>query len=276
MLQASISKKLKIEGFGLHTGGYSSLILHPEGPDTGIWFVYRGKSIRAHFLNVVDTTRATSLGSDGVLIRTVEHLLASLYILGIDNLTIELIGNNELPILDGSGFHYFRLLRGNIRHFNKPKELASIQKPIKVELDKASITAIPCEKPVFSYAGFIKGLFDLREVYFKGFAPQVIYARTFCYLEEVNNLLSQGFGKGASDKSVLVLHNGKPVNAKMRYIDEPLRHKLLDLIGDFALFGARATFCIRSLMGNHRLNIELLKSLSLFATFSKSSFVSTP
>ncbi|MEN3034528.1 MAG: UDP-3-O-acyl-N-acetylglucosamine deacetylase [Aquificaceae bacterium] len=276
MFQASISKTLEIEGTGLHTGSYSKLIFHPEAPNTGIWFFHRGKKIKAHFINVIDTQRATTLGKDGVFIKTVEHLLASLYILGIDNLSIELIGGSELPALDGSGFYYFKLFKNHIVRFNEPSNVAYIQKPVEVKLGKSIIVAKPCERQVFSYSGFIKGLFDFKEVSFKGFAPQIIYARTFCYYEEVRELLSKGFGKGASFDSVLVLKDGKPIRGKMRYADEPLRHKLLDLIGDFSLLGARAGFCVSSLMGNHKLNIELLKSLSLSATFSRSFSVSTP
>ncbi|MEJ7554537.1 MAG: UDP-3-O-acyl-N-acetylglucosamine deacetylase, partial [Aquificaceae bacterium] len=111
MKQKTILKEVEFEGIGIHSGEVSRIVLRPEGENTGIRFLVKGTYIPANYRYVQGTDHATVLGKDGVKVSTVEHLLAVLYMLGVDNLTIEFIKGQEVPILDGSGYYFYKALK---------------------------------------------------------------------------------------------------------------------------------------------------------------------
>ncbi|MFN3813516.1 MAG: UDP-3-O-acyl-N-acetylglucosamine deacetylase [Aquificaceae bacterium] len=282
MRQGTIVEEIFFEGIGIHSGLSSKVVLHPERENTGIRFLKDGVIVPARIEFVINTDHSTDLGKKGVLIKTVEHLMAVLYMLGVDNLTVELIEGFELPILDGSGYGFYKLLKDRVLLLNEERQNIELKERIQVKNCSAYIQAVPYDTFSASYTGSVKGFFENRTVKFKGNIKDVVHARTFCYDYEVEHLFKRGLARGGSLKNAVVLGNGFVYNkGGLRSHDEPLRHKLLDLIGDIALLGKIIKGHVMSYMGGHGLNYEFLKHLSqTMGSFSKtvliSSSVSTP
>ncbi len=279
MVQRTISKEVEFEGVGIHSGEVSKIVLHPEGENKGVRFLIRGTYIPANYRYVLSTDHATILGKEGVRVSTVEHLLAVLYMLGIDNLTVEFIKGYEVPILDGSGYQFYKTLKGLVLDLKAQAKVFEIKESFEVRNCKAYIRAEPFEGFCVIYKGFVKGIIEEGVAQYCGNAKEVVFARTFCYEEEVEYLLQRGLAKGGSLKNAVIIGKGFVYNPEgLRSKDEPIRHKLLDLIGDLSLLGFRIRGKVFSYLGGHTLNYEFVKSLaesSLSTSFTSSS-VSTP
>ncbi len=278
-MQATLKDTLVFEGIGVHSGEVSKALVHPEKENTGIRFLVKGVYIPASYRYVVSTDHSTVLGFEGARVSTVEHLMAVLYMMGIDNLTIELIKGYEVPILDGSGYYFYKELKDRVYTLSEPARILSIEDRFEVKNCKAYISAEPADAFEVIYTGYVKGLIELSSVNYSGNIRDVVFARTFCYDYEVEYLMERGLAKGGSLKNALVIGNGFVYNPEgMRSKDEPLRHKLLDLIGDLSLIGCRLKGKVSSHLGGHSLNYELVKTLaeSSLSTISTSSCVSTP
>ncbi len=279
MLQATIKDRVSFEGVGIHSGEPAKIVLHPEKENTGVRFLIKGEYLPASYRFVISTDHSTVLGVGDKRVGTVEHLLAVLYMLGIDNITIEFVKGWEVPILDGSGYYFYRELKDKILTFKEPARVLVIKGRHEVKNCKAYIQAESYEGFQAVYTGFVKGMIERASVLYEGRAKEVVFARTFCYDHEVEKLLQMGLAKGGSLKNALVIGDGFVYNPEgMRSKDEPLRHKLLDLIGDLSLLGFRIRGKVHSYMGGHTLNHLFVKSLaqSCFSTSSKSLCVSTP
>lgn len=279
MKQKTIIREVEFEGIGIHSGEVSKIALHPEGENTGVRFLAKGTYIPANYKYVLSTDHATLLGKDGVKVSTVEHLLAVLYMLCIDNLTIEFIKGQEVPILDGSGYYFYKTLKNLTIELEDDASVFEIKKPFEVRNCKGYIRVQPYEGFCALYKGYVKGILEEGTAQYCGNAREVVFARTFCYDEDVELLLQNGLAKGGSFKNAVVIGNGFVYNPEgMRSKDEPIRHKLLDLIGDLSLLGFRLKGKVFSYLGGHRLNYEFVKSLaeSSLSTSLISSSVSTP
>lgn len=279
MRQKTLLKEVEFEGIGIHSGEISKIVLHPEEENKGIRFLIKGEYIPANYKYVLGTDHATLLGKGDVKVSTVEHLLAVLYMLGIDNLTIEFLRGYEVPILDGSGYYFYKELKDKTLELSQEARFLKIEKGLEVRNCKAYIRAEPSENFCVVYEGYVRGLLERAKVKYCGNAKEVIFARTFCYEEEVEYLLQRGLAKGGSLKNAVVIGKGFVHNPEgLRSKDEPIRHKLLDLIGDLSLLGYRIKGRIISYGGGHSLNYQLVKSLaeSSFSTTFTSSSVSTP
>ncbi len=279
MRQKTISKEVEFEGVGIHSGEVSKIVLHPECENTGVRFLLRGTYIPANYKYVLGTDHATLLGKDGARVSTVEHLLAVLYMLGIDNLTIEFIKGQEVPILDGSGYYFYKSLKDIGLELEEEAKVLEITEGFEVRNCKGYIQAQPYEGFCALYRGYVKGILEEGTVQYCGNAREVVFARTFCYREDVEFLLQKGLAKGGSLKNALIIGDGFVYNPEgMRSKDEPLRHKLLDLIGDLSLLGYRLKGKVISHLGGHSLNYQFVKSLveSSLSTRAMSSSVSTP
>ncbi len=282
MNQRTLKENLSFEGVGIHSGTFAKILLHPEREDTGIRFLKDRVYIPANFRFVVSTDHSTDLGKDGVVIKTVEHLMAVLYMLGVDNVTIEFVKGFEVPILDGSGYYFYKFLKDNVINLNAPASIVEINHSFEVRNCKANIKAIPYQGFSAVYVGGLDGFFEERSVEFNGNVKDLVFARTFCYDYELKHLINRGLAKGGSLKNALLLGRGFVYNrGGLRSEDEPLRHKLLDLIGDLALFGRRIKGRVISHKGGHTLNHQFVVGLESFlsnlsdTTFTSSS-VSTP
>ncbi len=236
---------------GLHSGAPVNLRILPAPANTGI--VFRrvdldGFEVEAVGRNVARVSYATSLMKKGVLISTTEHLLSALVGMGIDNAFVEL-DNLELPILDGSAQPFVELIRKvGVRKQRRPRTYIRISRALELRESNKFIAIYPAETYSVSYTinfphpliGHETFSLDLsNEQYVSNIAP----ARTFGFLHEAEAMRQQGLIRGASNENALVLTKKSLVNPPLRFQDEFVRHKILDLIGDLALFG-------RQILGN--------------------------
>ncbi|MFA5138526.1 MAG: UDP-3-O-acyl-N-acetylglucosamine deacetylase [Elusimicrobiota bacterium] len=277
-VQNTIQKETGLEGVGLHTGNPSRIIFRPAPPNTGIRF-FRSDlpdcpMIPARLSCVVATVRGTNLGLGDAKVHTVEHVLAAVTGVGIDNLDI-IIDANEPPAMDGSARPFFNALlsAGVQRYPDQPKRHLHIREEVCYE-DKGSVyRALPCEHfeihatLLHDHPLVPKLEFSLR-VEPESFAAEVAGARTFCFEHEVAFLRSQGLAQGGSLENAVVIGKDQiHTNAEgLRYPDEFVRHKVMDLIGDLTLIG-RSLLKVRveTVRPGHAHNIEFAKLLNLSA-----------
>lgn len=268
-LQRTLKREVSFEGIGLHTGRYSRVCLKPAPRDTGIIFIRKDKdlAIRASLSSVTDTAFSTTLGYNGVKIRTVEHILAALYGLGIDNLFIEINGP-EIPILDGSSIELTNLiLKGEIAKQSKKRPYIKITNPLVLTDGHASIVALPHNGRHITYRihfnhhllGEQKLSLELTE---ENFIINIAPARTFGFLKDVDYLKAKGFARGGSFDNAIILGESGILNSSgLRFRDEFVRHKILDLIGDLSLAGFPIYGHIIASKSGHATNLKFLKKL---------------
>jgi len=297
-LQRTIAKQVSLSGIGLHTGTSCTMTFVPAPENSGIKFVrvdLGGRpEIPANADFVVDISRGTTLGLGTAKVYTVEHVLAAIVGLQIDNITIELDGI-EPPICDGSAMPYVeKLTEAGFVTQEAPKDYLVIDQTVMYHNDeeKIDIVALPMnsyrismmvdyENPVLGSQH--TGLFDLEKEFVTEFAP----ARTFSFLSEVEMLADKGLIKGGSiDNAVVIIdremdeagwkrfksklnlpedlnlsHEGFLNNNKLRFKNEPVRHKLLDLMGDLALIGTPIKAQILAARPGHKANVEFAKKI---------------
>lgn len=270
--QRTIAEPVECAGVGLHTGVFARLRLLPADEDAGIAFVCRvdGRRIEipARPEAVVGAERATTLAQGGACAATVEHLLAALFGLGIDNARAELDGP-ELPALDGSAAPWVALLRrAGIREQAAPARVLRLAHALELCQGGRWIRAEP-------YAGFALEVaieyahpaVGRQEFAIEGsdperFAREIAPARTFAFAEELSGLRAAGLARGGSlDCAILVGPHGVVNPGGLRFPDELVRHKALDLYGDLALLGSRLEARIRVERGGHRLHHALVAAL---------------
>jgi UDP-3-O-[3-hydroxymyristoyl] N-acetylglucosamine deacetylase len=268
-LQRTLKREVSFEGIGLHTGQYSKVRLRPASRDTGIIFIRTDKdlAIRASINSVTDTAFSTTLGYNGIKIRTVEHILAAIYGLGIDNLFVELNGP-EIPILDGSSIELTNLiLKGEIAKQSKKRPYIRIINPVVLTDGYAKIVAFPYNGRRITYMihfnhhllGEQKLSLELTE---EKFVMEIAPARTFGFLKDVDYLKANGFAKGGSFDNVIILGESSILNSSgLRFKDEFVRHKILDLIGDLSLAGFPIYGHIIASKSGHTTNLKFLKKL---------------
>ncbi|HTZ19228.1 MAG TPA: UDP-3-O-acyl-N-acetylglucosamine deacetylase [Dissulfurispiraceae bacterium] len=268
-LQRTIKKEISFHGVGLHTGKYSTVKLKPAPRDTGIVFFRsdRDAIIRAGLNSVIDTAFATTLGYDGVKIRTVEHLLAAASGLGIDNLFVDIDGP-EVPVLDGSSTGLVGiLLEAGIAKQAKKITVLKVTSPVSYEDAHCRVVALPYEGRRFSYfmsfnhkvLGNQDFTVDITEA---NFAKEIAPARTFGFLKDVERLRANGLAMGGSlDNAVIVDDEGILNASGLRFNDEFVRHKILDAVGDFSLAGMPIEGHMIMEKSGHSANVNFLKKL---------------
>ncbi len=238
MKQRTLKDRIEFEGVGIHTGERSRIILHPEPENTGVRFYRKGVYVPALPEFVVNTFHSTDLGREGVVIKTVEHLMATLHLLGVSNLTVEVEGGSEVPILDGSGYFYYRELKDKVAKQTEDAQILEIDEPITVKRGRTYIKALPCSCFEITYEGEFETYFGRQRYTFRGNIRDIILARTFCFEHEIEFIRKNGLGRGGSLENTLVIGKEGVYNeGGLRYRDEPVRHKVLDLIGDLYLLG---------------------------------------
>ncbi|MEW6053948.1 MAG: UDP-3-O-acyl-N-acetylglucosamine deacetylase [Nitrospirota bacterium] len=268
-LQRTLKQEIKFEGIGLHTGRYSKVCLKPAPRDTGIIFVRIDKdlAIKASIGSVTDTAFATTLGLNGTRVKTVEHVLAALAGLGIDNVYIELNGT-EIPILDGSSLELTSLiLNAGIAKQSKKRPYIRITHPVALTDGNAEIAVFPYHGRRITYRihfnhhllGEQQLSLDLTE---ESFTLEIAPARTFGFLKDVEYLKANGFARGGSFDNAIILGETGILNATgLRFKDEFVRHKILDLIGDFSLIGYPIYGHVIANKSGHTTNLKFLKKL---------------
>ena len=269
--QRTIKDETSCTGIGLHSGHPVNLTIKPGPADTGITFIRKDlpsrPEIKAAFENVVDTTLSTTLGSNGFRVSTVEHLMAALFGLGIDNARVEVDGP-EVPIMDGSAAPFIFLLRSaGIREQKSPKRFVVINRPFEIREGARSVRINPSKELKITYAiGFNHPLlrdqsFELR---FSGkdFVKEISRARTFGFLRDIQTLRENGLALGGSLDNAIVIDDFRILNEDgLRYKDEFVRHKILDFLGDLAILGCPVIGHFVVNKSGHALNHQLLKKL---------------
>lgn len=271
--QKTVKNLVAIEGVGLQTGCKTKIILKGAPADSGINFIRADLPARPA-ISVKDVSldncssgrRRTVLRKSSAEINTTEHLLAAIYALGINNIEVETYGK-ELPGLDGSANGYVEAIEraGIIEQDASARELV-VEKEVGCTNKGASLTAFPHKDFRISYflsypVKSIGEQFLSLDISADTFKKEIAPARTFCMVKEAFLLKFLGFGKGADNKNTLVMGKSGPMGNSLRFSDEPVRHKILDLIGDLSLIGMPIKAHIVAVKSGHSLNLELVKKL---------------
>ena len=272
--QHTIREQVSCCGVGLHSGRTANLTIKPAPPDTGIRFLRtdmdRKVSINAHMDKVVDTRLATTLGHNGTTVSTTEHILAALKSSGIDNVAIE-VDSAEVPIMDGSAEPFIRLLkRAGKTKQDRLRKILRITSPIHYTDGDCTISVTP-------YQGFrITGEIRFDDTLIKTqkynleltadrFYQEIARARTFGYVEQVEELWANGLALGGTLENVIAIHwNRKSILNEdgLRYHDEFIRHKVLDLVGDLALLGCPILGHVTSFKAGHAQHLGLMEAIA--------------
>ena len=274
MWQQTLKQQIKIEGTGLHSGCSSVLTLKPSAENTGIVFsrAQNGKNVKipALYNQVADTRNCTCLGQDGVLISTIEHLMAALYAAGIDNLEIE-CSNQELPIMDGSGKVFYEILqKAEKTTQNAPRKYLKVLRSVTFTDDKGNSIEL---KPNNGKALHIR--FDIEfpskivghqtfdnDITADAFAAAIAPTRTFCEKYQIDYLRSIGLIKGGSLDNAVVLDGDNILNPEgFRVQNECVNHKVLDAVGDLYTSGYFILADVKANRTGHFHNNEVLKKL---------------
>lgn len=273
--QRTIKEPVRIEGIGLQTGKSVDVNLKSSPANSGINFIRTDlpnkpllniQSLAFGEKNLKERRTTLGLGIGPIEIHTTEHLLAALSGLFIDNIVIE-IDNIELPGLDGSAKGFIDALKSaKIIEQDAPKKVLKIKEPVWCGDKDALLLAVPDEDFKISYTLSYNNP-SLGTQFFsvilnaENFESQIAPARTFCLEEEALELLKRGLGKGANYENTLVIGKNGPINNRFRFPNEPVRHKILDLIGDLYLLGMPIKGHIIAVKSGHKLNMELVKKL---------------
>jgi UDP-3-O-[3-hydroxymyristoyl] N-acetylglucosamine deacetylase len=270
--QQTIAEKVSCTGIGLHSGAPTQLVLHPARAGEGISFLRTDArtpvEIPARSSEVSSTRLATTLGHGDASVRTVEHLLGALYGLGIDNVRIEVDGP-ELPVMDGSAAPFVYLIRsaGVFRQRERRRSLR-LRRPIEVRDGDRSIRVEPARELRVRYAvdfehpAIRRQELELAPLDAERFDREIAAARTFGFLRDVRALWSAGLARGGSLDNTVVLDETRVVNPQgLRWPDEFVRHKVLDLCGDLALLGLPLIGHVHVERGGHALHQQLVAAI---------------
>jgi UDP-3-O-[3-hydroxymyristoyl] N-acetylglucosamine deacetylase len=271
--QRTLKNVIKATGVGLHTGEKVYLTLRPAAPDTGIMFrrvdLDEPLEFPAHADYVGDTRLSTSLSREGHTISTVEHLLSAFAGLGIDNAWVD-VSAPEVPIMDGSSSPFVFLIQSaGIEEQAAPKRFIRVLKTVLVEDGDKWARFDPFEGFKVSFGiEFDHPAFRDRpnsvDIDFSStsFMKEVSRARTFGFMNDIENLRAQGLALGGSQQNAVVVDNYRVVNEDgLRYDDEFVKHKVLDAIGDLYLLGSSLIGAFSGYKSGHALNNMLLKAL---------------
>lgn len=266
--QTTLNKEISFQGVGLHTGENIALRVLPAPANTGIVFVgSEGVRIPAEAGLVVSTFLATTLGRDDARISTVEHLLAALAGMGVDNAIVEVDGT-ELPILDGSSAPFVKkILEAGLREQREERMVLLVRRPFSVRdgMKEATFWPAPGFRVSYSIDFAHPAIGEQRwdGVIAPGiFARDLAPARTFGFLKDVEQLQASGLARGGSLENAVVLDETRVLNPEgLRFPDEFVRHKVLDAVGDLALAGRPIVGHLVAHRAGHDLNQRLVREM---------------
>jgi UDP-3-O-[3-hydroxymyristoyl] N-acetylglucosamine deacetylase len=267
--ERTIRTAVECSGIGLHSGASVNLRILPAPAGTGIVFRRSdldGFEVEAISRNVAKVSYATSLMKQGVLISTTEHLLSAFVGMGVDNAYVEL-DNLELPILDGSAQPFIDMITAaGLRQQRRKRVYLKILRPYEVREGDKTIGIYPAENYTVSYAiNFPHPLIGNErfqvELSNGSYVEQIAAARTFGFLEQQQAMLNLGLIRGASRANCVVLTRAGLDNGPLRFGDEFVRHKVLDLIGDLALFGKRILGYVRADRAGHAMHTAIVSRI---------------
>ncbi len=271
--QRTIKSSAELEGVGLHTGATVHMKLAPGEPDTGLVFVRTDlpdePPIPANLAHTEQNPRRTTLRNGKAEVNTVEHFCAALMGMGIDNLEVSLDGP-ELPGLDGSALPFLEALQEcGVSEQKAPRATYEVHEPVTVSAGDASVTIVPHDGDdlVLAYTLDFPGTsvgsqYYCVDVNEEAFRTHLAPARTFCFESEVEELRKHGLGQGADFQNTLVIRNGSVLENELRFDNEFVRHKILDLLGDLFLCGVDLKGKVHATKSGHSANRLLVQELA--------------
>ncbi len=272
MNSLTLSKSIKFDGVGLHTGINSSITLKPAKINSGIYFnrIDKNTIIPAKWNNVVSTKFSTNLGVNNIEVKTVEHLLSALAGLHIDNCEI-CIDNVEVPILDGSSKVFVdEILKVGLSEQKSSQKILQVLKPVKFKCDYGFAELLPNELDQeglnINLESSFEGKYEDQDIKIRNlngnYIDSISKARTFGFFHEIEYMKSQNLIKGGSLDNAIVIKDKKPLNKEgLRYENELMRHKVLDVVGDLYLSGYSITGTYKGYKTGHYITNNLLKEL---------------
>jgi UDP-3-O-[3-hydroxymyristoyl] N-acetylglucosamine deacetylase/3-hydroxyacyl-[acyl-carrier-protein] dehydratase len=268
--QKTISKPVSFSGIGLHTGSLTTVTFKPAPENAGITFfrvdLDGSPAIPANIDNVVDVSRGTTIGIGDAKVHTVEHALAAMVGLGIDNLNIELDAE-EIPNGDGSSLPVMAALqKAGIVEQSADKQFITVDRPVDYRQGDVTLSILPADELRVSMTiaydhvaiGTQYASYTITE---DTFTREIAPARTFCFLREVKMLQEKGLIRGGSLESAVVIGDDTILNDELRFPDEFVRHKILDLIGDMYLLGRPVKGHVVGVKGGHEKNVLFSKQI---------------
>ena len=267
--QRTLRRSTVVYGLGLHSGQRTGMTLQPLPPDSGIHFITlpTGIEIPAHVGAVADTDYATTLSGEGESIRTVEHLLSALHACEVGNLLIKVHG--EIPVLDGSALEFCRLLE-ELGLEDQPAPLREVVIDRRYEVNGGDGEKLLAIEPAegFSVSYLLRYPPPLGEQYydfhltdFATYEREIAPARTFGFMKDLKMMNELGLGSGGRLDNFILVGDDEVINTELRFPDEFVRHKILDIVGDLYLLGYPIRGKVTARLTGHRDNIALLKKI---------------
>lgn len=269
--QQTLAAAVTCSGVGLHSGQPATITLRPAPPDTGVVFVNRkedaNSSLLASIEHCVPTELCTAINGNGFQVKTIEHVLSALAGLEVDNVYIDVTGN-EIPVMDGSAAPFVHLIRSaGVISQDRKQPFLKITAPIEVSEGSKRVRIEPASTPRITYSihydhPLINTQTYVHECSSNTFESQIAGARTFGFLHEVQALWARGLGKGGTlDNTVVLSKDGIVNQSGLRFLNEFVRHKVLDLIGDFSLLGTSFIGHIIAERSGHALHTRLVQQI---------------
>ena len=270
--QKTLNETFTFKGIGLHSGKVSTVNILPSGPNTGIIIrrtdIKKNNTIVPSIFNVSEANYCTTVSNEyGIKVSTIEHLMAALFIKGIDNAIIEINGE-EVPILDGSSIEFVKKIdHVGIANSNTPIKVIKINKPIEIKDGNKEMSILPSKinLEVDFEINFDKPLINKQRnkinVY-EDDLSEIINSRTFCLFEDIEKLKKMNLAKGGSLENAVVVKGSKVLNDNgLRNKKEFVNHKILDCLGDLFLSGYKIIGKVKCVQGGHKLTNELMRKV---------------
>lgn len=269
--QQTLSSAVTCSGVGLHSGQSAAITLRPAPADTGIVFVRRSSDVDAHLPvsieHKIPTELCTAIKGNGFQVQTIEHLLAALSGMDVDNAFIEVTAA-EVPVMDGSAAPFVRLIQSaGVVSQDRKQSFLKITAPIEIADGSKRVRIEPSPTPRITYSIHYEHPMIKTQTYdydcsVSTFENEISEARTFGFLQEVQALWARGLGKGGTlDNTVVLSADGIVNQSGLRFDDEFVRHKILDLIGDFSLLGMPFIGHIVADRSGHALHTRLVQQI---------------
>ncbi|MBM4138177.1 MAG: UDP-3-O-acyl-N-acetylglucosamine deacetylase [Nitrospira sp.] len=268
--QQTLAAAVTCSGIGLHSGQPVTMMLRPAPPNTGVVFVNKGDAITSLLASIehcVPTELCTAIDGNGFQVRTIEHILSALAGLEIDNVYIDVMGS-EVPVMDGSAAPFVHLIQSvGVIAQERRQPFLKITAPIEVSEGARRVRIEPSVTPRITYTihydhPLIKTQTYTHDCSPHSFEKQIAAARTFGFLHEVQALWARGLGQGGTlDNTVVLSKDGVMNQAGLRFLNEFVRHKILDLIGDFSLLGMSFIGHIIAERSGHALHTRLVRQI---------------
>jgi UDP-3-O-acyl N-acetylglucosamine deacetylase len=265
--QRTLAESIVVYGLGLHSGQRTGMAIQPLPPNSGIHFLTLPDNIHipAFVEAVAETSYATTLSRDGAEIKTVEHFLSAAHAYGVTNLLIKVHG--EIPVLDGSAIEFCRTLSEvGVVDQEEPRREIVIDRRYEVADGDMRLTIEPDESFRVSYllrypAPIGEQQYDFGPLRVDEYRREIASARTFGFLKDVNMMAELGLGSGGRLDNCILVGEDNVINTDLRFPDEFVRHKILDVIGDLYLLGYPVKGKVTASLTGHRHNIDLLRAI---------------